>query len=176
MSSSSPPAAAALKHVQASVIDGRAETARYRQDQLRSLHEALRAEAAPLCAALAQDSGSTAAEVEAEYFLAMDAVRHFYDSVDVQTALAEEYHVVEGKDNPGRRVAAGLVLVRPASHTRFFSIVSPLAAAVAAGNCVVVEVCGPACLCAAAHPRAHKCPVLSCKTPSSASIPSCGPS
>lgn len=122
------------------VIDGRTENIRYRQNQLQSLHTALRNEAGSICSALAKDSQASAAEVETEYYLAMDALKHWYDSLDFAEEHKKEYAVVEGKDHPTRRLGVGLVIVRPTSHTRFYSVISPVAAAVSAGNCVVLEV------------------------------------
>lgn len=137
---------AAIDRLQESVVDGRAENGRYRQDQLQSLHKTLREEAGQLCAALQADAArSTTAEVEAEYFLTMQAVKHWYDSIDFEKDLEEEYRVAHGKDNVARRVGAGLVVVKPTSHTRLYSIVAPLAAAVAAGNCIVLEVSSYMC-------------------------------
>lgn len=143
MASSDPAAAAALDRLDESIVDGRTENGRYRQDQLHALHKALREEAAQLCAALQADSRSTPAEVEAEYYLAMQAVRHFYATIDFARDLEDEYRVARGKDNPARRVGVGLVVIRPTSHTRLYSVVSPLAAAIAAGNCLVLEVSCP---------------------------------
>lgn len=131
---------AAVERLQMSVVDGRAENGRHRQNQLQSLHKTLREEAGEICAALQADLGSTAAEAETEIYLAMEAVRHFYESVDFDKDLKDEYSVAHGKDNLSRRVGLGLVLIRPTSHTRVFSTVTPLAAAIAAGNCVLLEV------------------------------------
>ena len=139
---SSSPDTIAIERLQDAVIDGRAENIRYRQNQLQSLHASLREEAGTICAALAKDAQSSNAEVEAEYYLAMDAVRHFYDSLNFTEEHEKEYAVTHGKDNATRRVGAGLVVIRPTSHTRFYSIVTPLAAAISAGNCVIVEVSG----------------------------------
>lgn len=125
-----------------SVVDGRTEGPRYRQGQLQALHSILREEASHICSALSADSRSSSAEVETEYYLAMAGVRHFYDSLSVEHEIQEEYSVAHGKDNLSRRVGAGLVVLRPTSHTRFYSIVTPLAAAIAAGNCIILEVCG----------------------------------
>ncbi|KAI0471638.1 Aldehyde/histidinol dehydrogenase [Xylariaceae sp. FL0804] len=129
----------AIERLQAAVVDGRTENVRYRQDQLQSLHKALREGANAICGALAQDAPGAAAEVEAEYYLAMDAVRHFYEALDFDAALRDEYLVARGRDNAQRRVGHGMVVIRPTSHTRFYSVVCPLAAAISAGNCVVVE-------------------------------------
>ncbi|ROV87691.1 hypothetical protein VMCG_10574 [Cytospora schulzeri] len=130
---------AAIERLQMSVVDGRTENGRYRQYQLQALHKALREEAGQICSALLADSRSSSAEVETEYYLSMDAVRHFYDSLDFEGELKEEYSVVHGKDNLSRRVGAGMVVIRPTGHTRFYSIVTPLAAAILAGNCIILE-------------------------------------
>ncbi|KAB5563073.1 Aldehyde/histidinol dehydrogenase [Coniochaeta sp. 2T2.1] len=129
----------ALERIQAAVIDGRTENIRFRQGQLQSLHQTLREEASSICRALVQDSSSSVAEAETEFCLAMDAVRHFYDSLDFDKELEDEYKVANGKDNEERRVGAGLVIIRPTTHTRFYSVVNPLAAAISAGNCVILE-------------------------------------
>ncbi|KUI71133.1 Aldehyde dehydrogenase, dimeric NADP-preferring [Cytospora mali] len=129
----------AIERLQMSVVDGRTENGRYRQYQLQALHKSLREEAGDICSALLADSRSPSAEVETEYYLAMNAVRHFYDSLDFEGELKEEYSVVHGKDNLSRRVGVGMVVIKPTSHTRFYSIVTPLAAAIAAGNCIILE-------------------------------------
>ncbi|CAJ2507695.1 Uu.00g088810.m01.CDS01 [Anthostomella pinea] len=129
----------AIDRLQMAVVDGRTENVRYRQDQLQSLHEALRTDASTICSALTQDTKGSAAEVESEYYLAMDAVRHFYESLDFDQALKDEYSVTQARDYASRRLGVGMVVIRPTSHTRLYSIVSPLAAAICAGNCVVLE-------------------------------------
>lgn len=131
---------AAIERLQITAVDGRAENGRFRQDQLHSLHGALRQEAGRICAALQADSNSSAAEVETEFYLAMEAIRHFYETLDFEKTLKDEYSVTQGKDNVNRRVGVGIVVIRPTSHTRFYSIVNPLAAAIAAGNCALLEV------------------------------------
>lgn len=133
----------ALERIQSTVVDGRTENVRFRQGQLQSLHKTLQEEGSSICRALTQDSSSSAVEVQAEFYLALDAIRHFYDTLDFDKELQEEYNVAHGKDNKDRRVAAGLVIVRPTTHTRFYSIVNPLAAAISAGNCVILEVSSP---------------------------------
>ncbi|KAJ0294955.1 hypothetical protein CBS470a_000461 [Colletotrichum nupharicola] len=69
----------------------------------------------------------------------MEAVRHFYESLDFGKELDTEYLVAHGKDNTTRRTGAGLVIIRPTTYTRLFSILSPLAAAIAAGSVVALE-------------------------------------
>lgn len=131
---------AAIDRLQMAVIDGRTENIRYRQDQLQALHTALRNDAGSICNALAKDSQTSSAEVETEYYLAMDAVRHWYDTLNIAEEHKKEYApVVEGKDNATRRAGVGLVVIRPTSHTRLYSIIAPVAAAMSAGNCIALE-------------------------------------
>ncbi|KAK3685688.1 Aldehyde/histidinol dehydrogenase [Podospora appendiculata] len=138
-STSSPEAAVAMERLEEAAVDGRTENIRYRQQQLQTLHQTLRAEASAICNALSQETRCPPAEAETEFYLGMDAVRHFYDGLDFDRALEDEYRVASAKDHPGRRVGVGMVIIRPTDHSRFYSIVTPLAAAISAGNCVVLE-------------------------------------
>lgn len=70
----------------------------------------------------------------------MDVLRQSYDSLDFEKELKEEYSITNGDDNLSRRVGVGIVLIRPTSHTRLYSVVAPVCAAIAAGNCVLLEV------------------------------------
>ncbi|KAK2000353.1 hypothetical protein LX36DRAFT_689478 [Colletotrichum falcatum] len=129
----------AIENLLDTVVDGRAEGIRFRQDNLLSLHNELRKESSALTAAQEGDTGASKAEIEAEHFLALEAVRHFYESLDFAKELETEYLVARGKDNAKRRTGAGLVIIRPTTYTRLFSILSPLAAALAAGSVVALE-------------------------------------
>jgi hypothetical protein len=132
-----------LQRLVAATIDGRTESIRYRQDQLQSLHRTFAEEASAICDALAGDSNTTLfsnVEIETEFLLGMDAVRKFYEELDFDKELESEYSIAKGKNNKGRRVGVGIVLIRPTTHSRFYSVVEPLAAAIAGGNCIVVEV------------------------------------
>ncbi|KAI5917315.1 Aldehyde/histidinol dehydrogenase [Camillea tinctor] len=129
----------AIERLQMAAADGRPENVRYRQDQLQGLHLALRTNASKLCNALSEDTKAPSAEIESEYYLTMETLRHFYDSLDFDKSLKEEYSVTEGKDFATRRSGVGMVIIRPTSHTRLYSIISPLAAALTAGNCVILE-------------------------------------
>jgi acyl-CoA reductase-like NAD-dependent aldehyde dehydrogenase len=135
----------AIDRLQASVIDGHADNIRYRQNQLLNLHQALRTDAENICNALAKDSPASAAEVETEFYLAMGSVRHFYDSLNFAEEHRKEYQVVDGHDNATRRLGYGLIIIRPTSHTRLYSIITPLAAAISSGNCVTLEVSNERC-------------------------------
>ncbi|KAI9713025.1 MAG: hypothetical protein M1820_001010 [Bogoriella megaspora] len=129
----------AIARIQAANIDGRTENARYRQNELQALHKVLRENADAICDAIQKDAQGPKVEVDAEYYMGMLAVRDAYKSLDFDQELKEEYQIARGKDNAERRIKYGIVLIRPTTHTRFFSIVSPLALALATGNCVLLE-------------------------------------
>ena len=130
-----------MENLRATATDGRVSNVRYRQDQLHFLHAALRNKSEEICSAIARDAASSKAASEMEFFLAVDSVRQAYQTLDFDNSLKEEYFVKFGKDNLSRRDRVGVVAIRPCTHSRFYSIVTPLAMAIAAGNCVLVEVC-----------------------------------
>ncbi len=129
-----------MSRLRASVTDGRAQNSRFKQKQLQGLHAELLGQVDAICTALTEDTQNSAAEAETEFYLTMAALRHFYESVDFAQDLKEEYLVTKGVDNTSRRVAAGLVVIRPTIYARLYSIIVPIAAAVAGGNCVLLEV------------------------------------
>ncbi|PMD19586.1 hypothetical protein NA56DRAFT_680077 [Hyaloscypha hepaticicola] len=116
----------AFKTLRSSVAEGRAEN-----------H--LRENAELLCEAIAKDYAGSPIKAETEFFLTMDAARGAYERLDFDKSLKEEYSVKFGKDNSERRAALGLVAIRPSTHSRFYSTVTPLVAALEAGNCVIIE-------------------------------------
>ncbi len=130
----------AVEMLHAAVIDSRAGNVRYRQNELYSLHATLRENADAIGEAIAKDAKSSTTKAQTEFFLAMDAIRKSYESLDFDTLLKEEYSIKYGKDNAGKRVALGLVAIRPSNHDRFYSVITPLVAAIEGGNCVVLEV------------------------------------
>jgi len=129
-----------LQRLRAAVIDGRTHNPGYRQRQLAALHGGLRTQSTAVCAAIAADSQSSSREVEAEFLLSMAVVRDSYEALDFDKVLQEESLAAEGRDNVTRRICLGLVVIRPIRHTRLYSILAPVVAAIAAGNCILVEV------------------------------------
>lgn len=129
-----------LERIQAAVIDGRARTPRYIQKQLFNLHTALVSASATIHAAIVQDSGNSSAETWLEIHQTLQAVRDQYSAIELSEVLNAEYSIANGKDRLARRRPYGCVYLLVNRHTRFNSIVQPLAVAIAAGNCVVVEV------------------------------------
>ncbi|KAL9088939.1 MAG: hypothetical protein Q9165_005996 [Trypethelium subeluteriae] len=131
--------AEAFAQLRAAKIDGRTENVRFRQNELQNLHKALGDNADVICEAIQKDAQGPRVEVDSEYYLGMLAVRDAYQSLDFDNELREEYLIAKNKDNEKRRVGYGIILIRPTTHTRFFSIVAPVALAIAAGNCVLLE-------------------------------------
>lgn len=132
-----------MELIRGSIIDGRVENVRYRQNQLHLLHTALRTNADRLCEAISKDTPVSKTAAEQEFYLAMDSINKAYETLDFDHALKQEYLVKEGKDNLSRRAGLGLIAIRPGTHSRLYSSVAPLAMAIAAGNCVYLEVRSP---------------------------------
>ncbi|PYH96517.1 aldehyde dehydrogenase PutA [Aspergillus ellipticus CBS 707.79] len=123
----------------AAEIDGRCQNIRYRQNQFHRLKSAVVQHIDQIRDAIAADSGHSPEEVRAEICLAVKEIRTHYASLDLKKDLEVEYRVANGKDSPDGRRGVGIVYVVPCTHTLFFSVVSALSAAMAAGNCVILE-------------------------------------
>jgi len=130
-----------IRRIRAAETDGRAQNVRYIQKLLTDLHEVITENASILQEAMRSDSYSYSypAETEVEFYLAVDCVKKLYEAIDFEHEMKQEYSVAHGIDASERRTAAGTVYIVPANHTRFYSVISPLSAAIAAGNCVIVE-------------------------------------
>jgi len=126
--------------VRAAAIDERANNIFYRQTQLEQLQKALLGEASPIQEAIVADSGITAAEAKVEFSLALEALRERYAELDTKTDLENEFRIAHNKNAPDAKVGAGIVVIEPTTHTLFFSVISPVSAALAAGNCLIVRV------------------------------------
>lgn len=126
--------------LRAAAIDGRAHNIYYRQHQLEALHQALLDHASEIKEAIAADYNHSPAEIAIEINLALSSLRSSYETLQPSKALVDEYLIASGSDAPANRVPAGIVYIEPCAHTLFYSLVAPLGAAIAAGNCVVVLV------------------------------------
>jgi hypothetical protein len=107
---------------------------------LLKLHDVLVENASTIRDAIRSDSNHSSSEIEVEYYLTLQTVKDPYLQLNVEQLIKEEYHLANSIDSPHRRIAAGVVYISPADHTRLYSIVAPLSAAISAGNCVIVEV------------------------------------
>jgi len=129
-----------FSQVRAAAIDGRLANVYKRQTELERLHEILVQNSQDITNAIVQDSGNSTAEAVVEYHLSLASLKQQYTLLDPTKEHEDEYRVAHGANAPDRREPAGLVYITPASHTLFFSVIAPLSTAVAAGNCVIVEV------------------------------------
>lgn len=132
---------AAVADLLATARSARCHNAFFRQQQLKFLHDLLRSNAAQIVAAIEQDSPVTNAEATTEVAVVLNIVKEHHAAIDPKKELEEEYRVAKGRDALDRTTPWGVVYVEPSLvHTPLFSVVSPLAAALAAGNCVVMKV------------------------------------
>lgn len=127
--------------LQAAAIDGRTRTVFYRQTQLEKLHKTLVSNASEIVDAIVADSGLSRTEAQIEYSLALTTVRERFAELEPKKELEQEYAVARGEDAGSLRLGYGTVYVQAsADHTPFYSAIAPLSAAIAAGNCVVLQV------------------------------------
>lgn len=134
-----------LKRIEAACIDGRAQTPRFIQQELIRIHDVLVENASQIQNAIRKDSHHTATEIEVEYYLALQCIKDHYAQLNVERFIEEEYHLANSIDSPQRVVAAGVVWILADDFTQFYSIIAPASAAIAAGNCVVIEVSMKSC-------------------------------
>jgi acyl-CoA reductase-like NAD-dependent aldehyde dehydrogenase len=136
----SPHADDVIATLQDTVADGRLTNPVYRREQLAKLLSALIDSRESIKDALVKDTFVTQSEAFAEIYQTLAALRSHIDATSPTTQLAAEYSIAEGKDATSLRQGLGIVALDPQSHTPLFSIFSPLGAAVAAGNPVVLVV------------------------------------
>ncbi|CRG83449.1 Isoleucine--tRNA ligase [Talaromyces islandicus] len=131
--------AQSLQAVREAAIDGRMHNVIYRQLQLESLQKTLFEHANAIQKAISKDSGHSANETAIEYLLAMDNLNNHYQSLDYKSTLNDEYAILKGEDRDGRQEPFGIVYIVPTNYTLFYSVIVAVSAAIAAGNCVVIE-------------------------------------
>ena len=121
-------------------IEGTATSVRHRQDQFRRLHTSLLKTKSSITESLRQDYGYTEWEAGFEYLLALSELRDHYESIDFESEKAAAKSIEEETEST-RVAAAGIVYIIPETRRNgFYATISPLSAAMAAGNCVIVEV------------------------------------
>lgn len=125
--------------IRSAAIDGRVLNPIFRKTQLKQLHDALSTKASEIQDAIAGDTGHTPAEVQIEYSLALKHLAQAFKAINPPQALHEEYTVSRSQDSSHHREAVGVVVIHPARHAFFSSLLSALVPALAAGNCVLVQ-------------------------------------
>jgi hypothetical protein len=124
----------------AAAIDGRTHNIYYRQHQLEALHQALLDHSSEIKQAIAADTDHTSSEIAIEIHLALSSLKTSYETLQPTKSLADEYLIASGKNAPENRVPVGIAYIEPCTHTLLYSVVAPLSAAIAAGDCVIVLV------------------------------------
>lgn len=127
--------------IRASAVDGRAVNVLYRQRQVERLHDAITKASTEILKAIEIDYDQSPAEAATEMYLAMQALKSDYASLQPKQAHHDEYLIASGKNASSNRKPVGVVYIEPCStHTLFYSVIVPLSSAMAAGNCVIVLV------------------------------------
>jgi aldehyde dehydrogenase (NAD+) len=131
----------AFATLQATALTARCHNPYFRQKQLKSLHDVLRRNATAIRDAVKQDSSTSDADASTEVALALNVVKDHYATIDPEQALKDEYRIANNQDAGDAREPWGVVYIESLqSHTPFFSAMSALSAALAAGNCVALKV------------------------------------
>ena len=124
---------------QAAVIDGRSITVRFRQRQLTKLHEATQEAEADLVESTCEDSTCSKTEAQIQHLFTLEAIKRYYSEIDFEKCLEDEYSIAHSKDNLTRRSPYGYAYVVPGSRQLLYSTIVATAAAIAAGNCIALE-------------------------------------
>jgi hypothetical protein len=130
--------------VLSTVVDGRAKDLRFRQRQLVSLQQWIVRHTSELEIALNKDSPSHFKN-EARFLIArtlLEIKRH-YDPLDLKQELKDEYRIMQNRNSVRGYRVEELIYLLPETHTLFFSVLSALAASIAAGSCCLIEVRSP---------------------------------
>ena len=128
-----------ISNIRSSVIDGRAQTPRFRQRQLAALHSTLTKSKNDFLNAIVNDTQYTRTEAEAQYYLTLQSLKSIYLQLDPLKMIETEYSIAKGHSNLDRRVAYGCAYIVPSQTSALYSTIVPATAAIAAGNCVVLE-------------------------------------
>jgi acyl-CoA reductase-like NAD-dependent aldehyde dehydrogenase len=126
--------------LQDTLADGRLANVFFRRDQLRQLRDTLLKHKDALLDGIIQDSDYAPTEAFVELYLTLSAIKSYHDELKPEEQLDEEYRVAKGRDAPDARESVGIALITPQKHSFVYSVIVPLAAAIAAGNCVAVVV------------------------------------
>jgi acyl-CoA reductase-like NAD-dependent aldehyde dehydrogenase len=136
--SSSPPSP--FPRIAISQLEGRAQPIHYRQTQLHRLQTELLNSADKIKASIEADEGHTSHEADFEYILVLSEIRQHYDALNPKNELATTRQIELGNSNLSRSKSTSIAYIEPSPHTWLYSVLSPVCAAIAAGNCVIVEV------------------------------------
>ena len=129
-----------VERIIAAAVEGQARSPRFIQQQLSSLHSALAKASKDLQAVIAKDSGQSSAEVNIQYALALENVASCFSQCNLEVVLDQEYKLARSEDSAGNLSPYGIAYIQPSRYNVVYSCVTAVAAAILAGNCVVVEI------------------------------------
>ncbi|KAJ5728880.1 ALDH-like protein [Penicillium malachiteum] len=129
-----------LQSIREASVDGRMQNVLYRQDQFEKLHRILVQHGEHIQKTMVKDGTHTDTEAKIEYFFALRSLKEYYETLDSDKALHQEYAISRGEDSPAQAEPIGIVYVAITEHTVFYSTIAAICAALAAGNCVVIQV------------------------------------
>jgi len=127
----------AFSRVELASLEGRAQSTRYRQTLFHNLYRALHSSEATIKDAIRADTGHNESEVTLEYALSVAELRTHYESVSLQADLKSQRSL----EDRNATTNVGIIYVVPTKQNLFYSVISILTVVLAAGNCLILEVC-----------------------------------
>ena len=129
-----------VERVLATATEGQAQSLRHIQQQLSKLHAALTDASSDIRNAISKDDKHTISEVEIQYALALENVATHLSESGFEVQLQSEYRLARSENAADNTAPYGTIYIVPARYNQVYSCVTAVAAAIAAGNCVVLEV------------------------------------
>ncbi|KIV92424.1 hypothetical protein PV10_03724 [Exophiala mesophila] len=124
-----------LSRIEISRLEGRASSIRLRQNQFHRLQDALTSSEGAIKGCLIESHGYGEDESGLEYALALSELRTHYLSLNLKRSVELSHSIEDLSATTG----VGIVYLIPTKQNPFYSVISVLTSALAAGNCVVVE-------------------------------------
>jgi acyl-CoA reductase-like NAD-dependent aldehyde dehydrogenase len=125
-----------FSRIEISCLEARPQSIRLRQNLFHSLHSALKSSEQTIRDAIVDDTSHDDRDISLEYTLAIAELLAHYDSLGLEEDLKSNILV----NNPQATTGVGIVYIIPSKQNLFYSVISALTAALATGNCVVLEV------------------------------------
>lgn len=129
-----------LEPVLTAALEGRIRDLRTRQRVLKALHASLSQHADDLVQATVEDDGISVDEAQVVLAAGLLELSTHYGDLDLKEELDKEYSISRKKSSLDKRGPCGIVFVVPDVYTAAFGTITAVSAAIAAGNCVIIEV------------------------------------
>lgn len=129
-----------IERIVAAAVEGQAQDLRFIQGQLSGLHEALVKFSPELQAAIRKDTKCSTSEAELQCALTLENLASLFSSANFEAALHKEYNLARGENAPDGLTPYGITYIKPSKYNLIYSSITSAGAAIAAGNCVILEV------------------------------------